>query len=39
MKKIFSMALAAIALLASGAASMGCLWVFVDEPEATNLMD
>lgn len=39
MKKLFSVALAAVALLASTAASVGCMWLFVDEPEAPKFMD
>ncbi|MEG1900490.1 MAG: hypothetical protein RR161_02945 [Bacilli bacterium] len=38
MKKLFSMVLAAVALLASGAASIGCAWVFFDEPESKNTL-
>ena len=39
MKKLFSVALAAVALLASTAASVWCMWLFVDEPEAPKFMD
>lgn len=39
MKKVLSFALAAIALLASTAASTGCTWVLVDEPKALKNMD
>ncbi len=39
MKKLFSVALAAVALLASTAASVGCMWLFIDEPEAPKFMD
>lgn len=38
MKKL-SYLLAAIAMLATGAASMGCMWWVVDEPEANNLFN
>lgn len=34
MKKVMSLALAAIALVASTAASVGCTWFFIDEPKA-----
>lgn len=34
MKKVFYMALAAVAFLASNAASMGCTWLLIDEPKA-----
>lgn len=34
MKKLFSVALAAIALIASTAASTGCTWLLMDEPKA-----
>lgn len=33
MKK-FAYILSAIALMATGAASLGCVWVIVDEPKA-----
>ena len=39
MKKIMSVALAAVALLASTAASVGCTWLLVDEPKALKNMD
>ncbi len=39
MKKLFSVALAAVALLASTAASVGCMWLFIDEPEAPKFID
>lgn len=38
-KKKIAGVLAAIAMLATGAASMGCLWVLVDEPRAVKGMD
>lgn len=34
MKKRVAAFVSAIALLATGAASMGCAWLFVDEPKA-----
>lgn len=34
MKKVFSLALAAVAMLASSAASVGCVIWMIDEPEA-----
>ncbi len=37
MKKRLAKLLAAVAVLATGAASMGCVWFIVDEPNATNL--
>ena len=39
MKKFLSFALAAVALIASTAASVGCTWVLVDEPKALKNMD
>lgn len=36
MKKVFAYLLAAIAMMATGAASTGCLWIMVDEPEAID---
>ena len=39
MKKVLSFALAAVALLASTAASTGCTWMFIDEPKAPKFMD
>ena len=39
MKKLFSVALAAIALIASTAASTGCTWMLFDEPKALKDMD
>ncbi len=32
MKKRLSMLLGAIAMLATGAASLGCLWLLIEEP-------
>lgn len=37
MKKAFARALGVLAILASGAASMGCIWILFDEPSATEL--
>ena len=37
MKKRIASFLAAIAVLATGAASMGCLWFFIDEPNSLDL--
>ncbi len=34
MKKRVAAFISAIALLATGAASMGCIWGFIDEPKA-----
>lgn len=39
MKKRLSCVLAAIALLATSAASMGCAWFLADEPKALKNMD
>ncbi len=39
MKKLLSIGLAAIALLASTAASVGCMWILIDEPKALKKMD
>ncbi len=39
MKKRLSMVLAAVATLATTAASMGCLWGIADEPKALKNMD
>lgn len=39
MKKLLSFALAAIALVASTAASVGCTWAVIDEPKALKNMD
>lgn len=38
MKKLFAGALAGIAVLASTAASMGCIFIFADEPCAPHSM-
>lgn len=37
MKKTFARLLAAVAILATGAASMGCVWFVMDEPDAVKL--
>ncbi len=37
MKKRLSMLLAAVAMLATGAASMGCVWWVFDEPSCNKL--
>lgn len=37
MKKLFARVLAAVAILATSAASMGCIWFLFDEPTATSL--
>ena len=34
MKKRLAAIVAAVALLATGAASMGCFWIAIDEPKA-----
>lgn len=38
MKKLFAMAIAAVGTLAAGAASMGCIILAFDEPEAPRSM-
>jgi len=37
MKKRLSMLLGAIAMLATGAASMGCMWWIVEEPNSVGV--
>ena len=37
MKKTIARLLAAVAVLATSAASMGCIWWLVDEPNALEL--
>lgn len=37
MKKRLASVLAAIAVMATGAASIGCIWFFIDEPNAIEL--
>lgn len=39
MKKRLSMILGAIALMATGAASMGCWWAFIEEPDSCNILN
>ena len=39
MKKRLASILAAIALLATASASMGCLWVWSDEPNSCGLFN
>ena len=34
MKKVIARVLAAVAIAATGAASFGCLWWLIDEPQA-----
>ena len=36
MKKRIAAFVSAIALLATGAASIGCVWAFMDEPKTLN---
>lgn len=37
MKKTLARLLAAVAVLATGAASMGCVWFILDEPDSKYL--
>lgn len=39
MRKKLSMLLAAVAMLATGAASLGCVWGLFDEPSAVDFID
>jgi len=39
MKKTLAGILAAVAMLATGAASLGCFWIMSDEPQASNLFE
>lgn len=39
MKKRLSMLLAALAMMATGVASLGCPWWFNNEPETLELFD
>lgn len=39
MKKRIAAFISAIAILATGAASMGCIWYFVDEPKTIKSFD
>lgn len=38
MKRKFAYLIAAIAMMATGAASLGCSWALVDEPKALRSM-
>ena len=38
MKKTIARVIAAVAILASSAASMGCMWIWADEPAAPKSM-
>ena len=38
MKKRLSMLLGSIAMLATGAASMGCFWIVIDEPNSVGIL-
>ena len=38
MKKTIARVIAAVAILASSAASMGCMWILADEPTAPKSM-
>ncbi len=38
MKRKIAYVIATIAMMATGAASMGCWWVVVDEPKAPRFM-
>lgn len=39
MKRIFASLLATIALVTTGAASLGCMWFMADEPHTMNLFN
>lgn len=39
MKKRLSMMLAAVAMLATGAASLGCIWFVGDEPSSIDVLN
>lgn len=39
MKKRLSMLLGAIAMLATGAASLGCMWWIVEEPSSVGVFN
>ena len=39
MKKRISMLLVAVAMLATGAASVGCSWWVCDEPDSINVFE
>lgn len=36
MKKVFAYLLAAVAMMATSSASMGCVWMLADEPKAID---
>lgn len=38
MKRKIAYVLAAVAMMVTGAASMGCTWIVADEPKALNSM-
>lgn len=38
MKKLFAMILSGVGILAAGAASTACMFVFMDEPKMSNNM-
>ena len=38
MKKLFAMILSGVGILAAGAASVGCLFFMLDEPEMSSKM-
>lgn len=38
MKKVCAYLIAAIAMMATGAASMGCYWVIFDEPNSVDII-
>ncbi len=39
MKKTVAKLMAAIAMIATASASMGCIWLMLDEPKALRNMD
>lgn len=39
MKKRMAKVLAAVAMLATASASVGCIWWLIEEPKALNKMD
>ncbi len=39
MKKRLSMMLAAVAMLATGAAGLGCIWFLGDEPSSIDVLN
>lgn len=38
MKKRLSMLLVAVAMLATGAASVGCMWWLIEEPDSMSII-